>query len=187
MKKNLDITKPRYSEQILPVPSPFIILLRFYCNTAVHADADVMVNFESGEKDDFSVSDRGSSPVAIAVLWLLNYYYQYSGTSIKQRVKGLAKLFTTCITRFCYIEVLFHLPVLSLFVLLRFHCNGNNNSITIIELRPLLSCLFHWLKNHLSHHAQNSPSHQHQHQHHHHSRTSIIQWRVKWLAKICSL
>ena len=53
---------------MLPVPSPFIILLRFYCNTAVHADADVMVNFESGEKDDFSVSDRGSSPVALAVL-----------------------------------------------------------------------------------------------------------------------
>ena len=56
---------------MLPVPSPFIILLRFYCYTAVHADADVMVNFESGEKDDFAVSDRGSSPVAIAVLWLL--------------------------------------------------------------------------------------------------------------------
>ena len=55
---------------MLPVPSPFIILLRFYCNTAVHADADadVMVNFESGEKDDFAVSDRGSSPVALAVL-----------------------------------------------------------------------------------------------------------------------
>ena len=53
---------------MLPVPLPFIILLRFYCNTAVHADADVMVNFESGEKDDFAVSDRGRSPVALAVL-----------------------------------------------------------------------------------------------------------------------
>ena len=25
MKKNLDTTKPRYSEQILPVPRPFVI------------------------------------------------------------------------------------------------------------------------------------------------------------------
>ena len=30
MKINLDITKPRYSEQILPVPWPFVIL-RFHC------------------------------------------------------------------------------------------------------------------------------------------------------------
>ena len=30
MKKNLDITKPRYSEQILPPPWPFI-KLRFHC------------------------------------------------------------------------------------------------------------------------------------------------------------
>ena len=57
-----------------------------------------MVNVELGEKDGFSVSQRGGSEVALApklhrslaVLWLLNYYYQYSGTSIKQRVKGLA-------------------------------------------------------------------------------------------------
>ena len=164
MKKNLDITKPCYSEQMLPVPSPFIILLRLYCNTAVHADADVMVNFESGQKDDFSVSDRGSSPVALAVLWLLNYYYHYNGTWIKQRVKGLAKLFTTCITRFCYIEVHFHLPVLSLFVLSRFHCTGTDNSITIVQLRSLLIRLFrHWQKNHLSHQAPHSPSHHHRH------------------------
>ena len=32
MKKNLDITKPCYSEQILPVPSPFNIS-RFHCIT----------------------------------------------------------------------------------------------------------------------------------------------------------
>ena len=52
-----------------------------------------MVNFEPGVKDDFSVSDRGSSQVALAVLWLLNYYlYHYNGSSIKKkRVKGLAK------------------------------------------------------------------------------------------------
>ena len=31
MKKDLDITKPRYSEQILPVPWPFVIS-RFHCN-----------------------------------------------------------------------------------------------------------------------------------------------------------
>ena len=67
MKKNLDITKPRYSEQILLVPSPFIVLLRFYCDDDAVADADVMVNFEPGEKDDFSVSDRGGSEVALAV------------------------------------------------------------------------------------------------------------------------
>ena len=66
MKKNLDITKPRYSEQILPVPTPFIVLLRFYCDD--DADADVMVNLEPGEKNDFSVSDRGGSEVALAVL-----------------------------------------------------------------------------------------------------------------------
>ena len=30
-------------------------------------DDDVMVNFEPGEKDDFSVSDRGGSDVALAV------------------------------------------------------------------------------------------------------------------------
>ena len=29
MKKNLDITKPRYSKQILPVPWPFVVL-RFH-------------------------------------------------------------------------------------------------------------------------------------------------------------
>ena len=68
MKKNLDKTKPRYSEQILPVPSPFIILLWFYCDDDADADADVMVNFERGKKDDFSVSDRGGTEVALAVL-----------------------------------------------------------------------------------------------------------------------
>ena len=68
MKKNLDKTKPRYSEQILPVPSPFIILLRFYCDDDADADADVMVNFERGKKDDFSVSDRGGTEVTLAVL-----------------------------------------------------------------------------------------------------------------------
>ena len=31
MEKNLDVTKPRYSEQILPVPCPFVIL-RLHCN-----------------------------------------------------------------------------------------------------------------------------------------------------------
>ena len=31
MKKNLDTTKPRYSELILPVPWPFVIS-RFHCN-----------------------------------------------------------------------------------------------------------------------------------------------------------
>ena len=31
MKKNLDITKPSYSEQILPAPWPFI-KLRFHCS-----------------------------------------------------------------------------------------------------------------------------------------------------------
>lgn len=57
----------------------------------IHADDDVMVNVELGEKDDFSVSvERGESEVTLAVLWLLNYQYQYSGTSIKQRVRGLA-------------------------------------------------------------------------------------------------
>ena len=30
MKKNLDITKPRYSEQILPFPSP-LVMSRFHC------------------------------------------------------------------------------------------------------------------------------------------------------------
>ena len=30
MEKNLDITKPRYSEQVLPVPWPFVIS-RFHC------------------------------------------------------------------------------------------------------------------------------------------------------------
>lgn len=25
IKKNLDLTKPRYSEQILPVPLPFVV------------------------------------------------------------------------------------------------------------------------------------------------------------------
>ena len=30
MKKNLDITKPRYSEQIVPVPWPFVTS-RFHC------------------------------------------------------------------------------------------------------------------------------------------------------------
>ncbi len=30
MEKNLDITKPRYSEHILPVPWPFVIS-RFHC------------------------------------------------------------------------------------------------------------------------------------------------------------
>ena len=34
----------------------------------IHADDDVMVNVEPGEKDDFSVSDRGGSKVALAVL-----------------------------------------------------------------------------------------------------------------------
>ena len=33
MKKNLDIMTPCYSEHILPVPWPFIIILRFHCNT----------------------------------------------------------------------------------------------------------------------------------------------------------
>ena len=33
MKKNLDITKPRYSKQILPVPWPFVIW-RFHCSTS---------------------------------------------------------------------------------------------------------------------------------------------------------
>ena len=32
MKKNLDITKPRYSEQILPVRWPFVILLNASVN-----------------------------------------------------------------------------------------------------------------------------------------------------------
>ena len=32
----------------------------------MHADDDVMVNVEPGEKDDFSVSGRGSSEVALA-------------------------------------------------------------------------------------------------------------------------
>ena len=31
MEKNLDIMKPRYSEQILPVPWPFVVS-RFYCS-----------------------------------------------------------------------------------------------------------------------------------------------------------
>ena len=34
----------------------------------IHADDDVMVNVEPGEKDDFLVSDRGGSKVAFAVL-----------------------------------------------------------------------------------------------------------------------
>ena len=65
---NLDIVKPRYSEHILPVTSPFIVLLRFYCDDDADADADVMVNFERGEKDDFSVNERGGSEVVLAVL-----------------------------------------------------------------------------------------------------------------------
>ena len=32
MNKNLDVTKPQYNKQILPVPWPFIIS-RFYCIT----------------------------------------------------------------------------------------------------------------------------------------------------------
>ena len=32
MEKNLDVTKPRYSEQILPVPWPFVFS-RFHCIT----------------------------------------------------------------------------------------------------------------------------------------------------------
>ena len=31
MENNLDITKPRYSEQILPVPWHFYFFLRFHC------------------------------------------------------------------------------------------------------------------------------------------------------------
>ena len=34
MKKNLDITKPRYSEQIFPVPWPFV-MSRFHCTTII--------------------------------------------------------------------------------------------------------------------------------------------------------
>ena len=52
----------------MPVTSPFIVLLRFYCDDDADADADVMVNFERGEKDDFSVSERGGSEVVLAVL-----------------------------------------------------------------------------------------------------------------------
>ena len=56
----------------MPVTSPFIVLLRFYCDddddADADADADVMVNFERGEKDDFSVSERGGSDVVLAVL-----------------------------------------------------------------------------------------------------------------------
>ena len=39
MKKNLHITKPRYSEQILPVPrsGPFVIS-RFHCNLQHHVN-----------------------------------------------------------------------------------------------------------------------------------------------------
>ena len=36
MKKNLDITKPRSSEQILPVPWPFV-MLRFHCTNWGHS------------------------------------------------------------------------------------------------------------------------------------------------------
>ena len=37
MKKNLDITKPRSSEQILPVPWPFV-MSRFHCTKRGHAE-----------------------------------------------------------------------------------------------------------------------------------------------------
>ena len=50
MKKNLDVPKPRYSEQILPVPWPFVIS-RFYRYEVLFT-----VTGAKNETEDFVIS-----------------------------------------------------------------------------------------------------------------------------------
>ena len=72
---NLDITKPRYSEQILPVPWPFVIW-RFHCSTSPPGQktTDQYTETLSVISDGFAMSTRAVVNFANGLVVVLSIY-----------------------------------------------------------------------------------------------------------------
>ena len=96
MKKNLDITKPRYSQQILPVPWPFVIS-RFHCILLNHKrQVYFLVQSPlSVKRDGISMLLSKSYPSLSMVLWLFGY------PPADQKGKGLCQARTMVFLSLC--------------------------------------------------------------------------------------